>query len=508
MNIKRCAGMLLLLLGLALAAPLPPLSAQQLPCMMVVPGRFINVRKGPGTGYDQIATLYKGDRVEAERKYRNWLRVVLDDGRIGWVREDLIQPFDSAKLPLTDEQADSLKAVVDSGSGKITLLQDSSTVLLGRIRNREAERDSMLSMLGLSAMPPLDTLERKDTVVAGPVMPPPLPGSQASVLTLSREEYPERFAVTPLLGVLISDGNSLTAGGMSLERNFSREFAWKAQVAFARMDPELKGSLNGDFEHVFVTGGLVYNWMPGNMLVPYLEIGSGVVYTQATDSSFTALDLTFGAGFRLFLTPDLALRAGYQGHGMLAEGNRILHLVQVGASLHVPPYHGRRPGWPKGEIYLLPSAGWQMFSRRFAANGAPTVGLSAGYRRWERLALEAGALWQKIDLNDGLDGLGLNGLELTGRLLYYPWGGYSGPYIVVGGGALSLGGSGRPPEGTTRYGLFQYGAGADLYLGTSVALRGEMLHLVYTDVVPLSPPDGSVGAASALRAGMGLRVMF
>ncbi len=507
MKISRYAGMMLLFACLSVMFPAPRLAAQQLPGLMVVTGRFVNVRKGPGTGYDQVAVLYKGDRVEAERKFRNWLRVALDDGRIGWVRDDLVAPFDASKLPLSDDQADSLKAAIESGTAGINALQDSSTAMLAKIRGREAERDSLIAGLGLNAMPPLDTLEVKDTAMAAPEEPEPLPGSQASVLSLRREEFPERFSFSPFMGVLLSDGESLISGGMALERNFSREFAWTAQVAFARMNPETAGSLSGDFEHVFLTGGLVYNWRPGHLAVPYLEVGTGAVYTQTPDSSFTALDLTFGAGFRLFMTPDIALRVGYQGHGMLAEGNRVLHLVQAGLSLHVPQYLGRRAGWPKGEIYVLPIAGWEMFSRRFSANAAPTAGLTAGYRRYEHFAFEASALWQGLAFNDGLEELSLNGVELTGRVLYYPWGGHSGPYLAALGGALRLGGTGRPPEGTVTYGLLGYGAGADLYVASSVALRGEMLHLLYTDVVPLGA-ESSVGMASGLRTGLGLKFAF
>lgn len=498
----------LLILGLLLVSASTALLAQQFPRTMMVRGSFVNVRKGPGTGYEQVATLYRGERVEAERRHQNWLRISLPDGRIGWVREDLVEPFDPNLQPMTDEEAESLQNQIETSGRQITTLEDSTTVLLAQARREEDFRDSMMNVLGLAAMPRADTLLVEEIEPEEIFLPRPLPGRQASVTSMRAEEpFPERQEFAPFMGVLLTDGKSLTAAGMNFSRNFTREFAWTAGVAFARRGPERAGALSGDFEHVFANVGLLYSYKPDRLAVPYLEIGAGAIRSEAADSSFTALDLTFGAGFRLYLTQDIALRVGYQGHGMMAEGNRLLHLVTAGGSIFVPPFSGHRPGWPHGEIYLSPYAAWQMYGRRFSMNATPVLGVLAGYRPMYHWAAELMAGWQPLKINDGLEQRSMSGAEFLGRLLYYPWGGHSGPFLAAGGGALFIGGEGRPPEGTSTYGAYLLGGGVSLECGEGISLRAELLNLVFPEVARIDR-DAKVGAGNAFRAGFGLKFAF
>ena len=118
---KKLVSLLILILSVALCATV---IAQQLPTEMMVHNRYANVRKGPGTGYELVTTLYRGDRVLAERKFKNWMRVLIDDGSIGWIREDLIKVFDPEDRQLTNEQADSVAAYMQQLGDRIAGLEE------------------------------------------------------------------------------------------------------------------------------------------------------------------------------------------------------------------------------------------------------------------------------------------------------------------------------------------------------------------------------------------------
>ncbi|MEA1996145.1 MAG: SH3 domain-containing protein [Gemmatimonadota bacterium] len=159
---SRLKRLLLFLPAFLLLFQAQKLPAQELPGEMVVTNRYANIRKGPGTGYGKIATLYQGDHLKAELKYRNWLRVVIADGQVGWIRDDLAGPYKENDRALTNEEADSLKALTDSGSRLIGVLEDSVGNILGRVRGREQQSDSLLNTLGLDRVPPQDSLMRVD----------------------------------------------------------------------------------------------------------------------------------------------------------------------------------------------------------------------------------------------------------------------------------------------------------------------------------------------------------
>ena len=125
----------------------------EFPAQMVVSNRFANVRKGPGTGYEKIATLYNGDQVRAERKFRNWIRVLIPDGRLGWIREDLLRVLGPDDLLLSDNEADSLSAEIEQQKKEITAVEDSSRNLLNQIEISENKVDSLLKLLNLKAVP-------------------------------------------------------------------------------------------------------------------------------------------------------------------------------------------------------------------------------------------------------------------------------------------------------------------------------------------------------------------
>jgi len=487
------------------------LLGQQLPQEMVITNRYANIRKGPGTGYEQVTTLYRGDRVVAERKYRNWLRILIPDGRVGWVREDLVGPYDPDDRPLTNEEADSLKELVESQVQLIAALEDSTTLLLSSIRQREQLRDSLLNLLGLEEVPQADTLqaEEQDTTQSE-VKPQPRPKKpvivQESLLTRA-EPFTPRNEFSPWLGVLTFDGDADPAAGFAFTRNFTREFAYRASVSFTRRNPAEPGRLEQALERIFFTGGLIYSYKPGRVVVPFVELGSGAAYTQAADSSFTAFDLVFGAGCRLFLTQDLALEFGYQGHAVMGEGNELLNLFHLGSGFHFPSFGEIFTPRELGKYYLSPYVAYQMFSPRFALNSAPLTGMRLGYGWREKVAFELLAGYLPVEMNEGSVARKMNAAELAAQALYFPASRSNGLFLLAGGGVLLLGGEGRAPAGTKNYGFFHYGAGVDLQLAAGVSLRSELWHLIFPEVAEIKP-DYEVAAGGALRLSAGVILNF
>ncbi|HUU29860.1 MAG TPA: SH3 domain-containing protein [archaeon] len=496
------------LFGLLLFSQVDRLAGQQLPQEMMVINRYANVRKGPGSGYERITTLYEGDRVRAERKYRDWLRVLVSDGQIGWIREDLLGPYKDENRPLEVEEADSLKALIDARDQRITVLEDSARIKLSTIQTQEGLRDSLLGVLGLTEMPAIDKEKIKGQDSVGAARPPSRPlASQESVLG-APESYVPRYEFSPQLGVLIYDRDALAAAGFSVGRNFTREFAYWGDVLFSRRNPPQSGSLTGDINRAFISGGLAYSYKPGNMAVPFAELGTGAAYTQAGDSSSTALDLVFGAGCRLFLIPDLAFKFGYRGHLVLAgNDNQLGQLIYLGGSFNLPRIEELAFAGRKTPLYLAPFAAYQMFSPRFGINGSAVLGVRLGYRLRERLAFEAVTGYLPATVNFDLTERKLGAVEIEGRVLYYPWFGGSGPYILAGGGTLLFTGDGRPPANTKSYGFFQYGGGVNLELNGELSLSSEMTHLLYPNVAELKGRH-ELASGHALRLTAGLNLSF
>jgi len=506
----KCLKIVLFLPVLFLAFGAGSLKSQQLPMEMVVTNRYANIRKGPGTGYDLVTTLYRGDRVRAERKFRNWLRVLVTEGRVGWVREDLVGPYDPHDRQLSDEEADSLKDLVDSQLQLISALNDSSAKILDMIRSKEQARDSLMALLGLSEIPEADSLAAEaDTLeqVAGGAVKP-LPYEEQESVLGAAESFAGRSVFSPFLGVLIFDGESAAAAGFSVEKNFTREFACKAGVSFSRLNPLEPGMVEGGIDRTFINAGLTYSYNPGKLAVPYLELGCGAARTQAADSSDTALDLVFGAGCRLFVTSDFSLDFGYRGHAVMSKGNDLFHLLRLGGGFHLPMIARPFKDWIEARFYLAPYVGYQMFSPRFSLNSATISGMRFGYNWTDNISLEVSAGYLPVELNEGFAERSMNAAEAAFQVLYYPWKRAGGVFLLAGGGALLLPEEGRPPSGTDRYSFIHYGAGVNLALLPVFTIRSELAHQIYQDVARLLPPDYEISAAGALRLSVSLNFSF
>jgi len=57
----------------------------------VITGSVVNVRQGPGTNFAVITTLNRNTRVEILERGREWHRVRLVDGRVGFVHATLVR---------------------------------------------------------------------------------------------------------------------------------------------------------------------------------------------------------------------------------------------------------------------------------------------------------------------------------------------------------------------------------------------------------------------------------
>jgi len=64
---------------------------------VTVKGRYANLREGPGMGYNIVGKAYRGQKLEKFIKRGNWYRVRLPDSKIGFIREDLLNPLGGTK---------------------------------------------------------------------------------------------------------------------------------------------------------------------------------------------------------------------------------------------------------------------------------------------------------------------------------------------------------------------------------------------------------------------------
>ena len=504
---KKYLGLLTVLL-LVLAAG--SLSAQQLPTEMMVHNRYANVRKGPGTGYELVTSLYRGDRVLAERKFKNWLRILIDDGSIGWIREDLVKVFDPEDRQLSNEQADSVNNYISQLASAIVGLEETSSLILERIRTKETTQDSLLAVLGLDAIPErLDSMANGgDEATASDTIAPESPfDPQETVLEIS-EGWLGRNLYTSRVGVLIYDGQTAPAAEFSFARTFTPELAWRVELASAEFSPDEDIAPEQHEVRTAVNGGLSYSYRPGGLAVPYALLGAGVMHTAWADSSRTDLDVSFGAGFRMYLTKDIVLDAAYRGHVITVEGKgaELLNGVSLGVGMQLPKFYPSTAISSRG-IYLAPFAAYQAFSPRFSIDVAPEAGMKLGWRMYERLTVEAEGSYLPLVIRDRAGRLEAAGARIGLQALYYPLKPDRGFYLMAGGGTLLISGDGRPPEGTSKYGYMNWGAGVSLEMNSSCSLRGEFSHQFFTDVARLVP-EFEVGSASAVRIGGSMNIAF
>jgi cell wall-associated NlpC family hydrolase len=63
----------------------------------------VNMRKGPGSAYERVGSVNTGSQVALLAKYKDWVKVQLDDGTKAWIFSDLlkISPMAIRRVPTT-----------------------------------------------------------------------------------------------------------------------------------------------------------------------------------------------------------------------------------------------------------------------------------------------------------------------------------------------------------------------------------------------------------------------
>ena len=59
----------------------------------------LNIRRGPGTQYDVIGVLYKGNVVEVDGVENGWYYVRLSNGSFGWISAKYTTPYQAYDAP-------------------------------------------------------------------------------------------------------------------------------------------------------------------------------------------------------------------------------------------------------------------------------------------------------------------------------------------------------------------------------------------------------------------------
>jgi cell wall-associated NlpC family hydrolase len=65
----------------------------------------VNVRKGPGSAYERVASVGSGTNVNLLARYKDWYKVQLGDGTKAWIFSDLMQiaPMAARRVPATSD---------------------------------------------------------------------------------------------------------------------------------------------------------------------------------------------------------------------------------------------------------------------------------------------------------------------------------------------------------------------------------------------------------------------
>jgi hypothetical protein len=93
--IKRILLSIALFCALPVIAPRDAAAAEEVEAFARVVVERAEVRSGPGASYRSIATLERGETVAVDRRGSDqfWLKVVLEDGRNGWVLGDEVEVY-------------------------------------------------------------------------------------------------------------------------------------------------------------------------------------------------------------------------------------------------------------------------------------------------------------------------------------------------------------------------------------------------------------------------------
>lgn len=89
------------------------------PLVGMVLENSVNMRKGPGSAYDRVGSVDAGLQVSLVAKYKDWVKIQLDNGTKAWIFSDLlkISPMAIRRVPTTTNFPALPSRVVARGSG-------------------------------------------------------------------------------------------------------------------------------------------------------------------------------------------------------------------------------------------------------------------------------------------------------------------------------------------------------------------------------------------------------
>jgi outer membrane beta-barrel protein len=137
------------------------------------------------------------------------------------------------------------------------------------------------------------------------------------------------FNLSPFVGGYVLDKvlpfESRPMFGLRAGYNFTENIGAEAMFGYSLTETKLNrgsaGSKETDLYHYGVD--VLYHFMPGSNFVPFVEVGGGVTHfkvpsTPSIGSPYYIGQVNYGAGFKYFVAPDVALRADVR-HAILVQ---------------------------------------------------------------------------------------------------------------------------------------------------------------------------------------------
>jgi OOP family OmpA-OmpF porin len=172
------------------------------------------------------------------------------------------------------------------------------------------------------------------------------------------------FILSPFVGGYVFDGveklETRVTPGLRLGYDFTKNFALEGTFNY----------VNTEFSR-FITNSVnvynyrlegVYNFMPENVVVPYLAIGGGGETIDLSNRNKTYPTANAGLGIKWFLTDDVALRADYHQNfiinndSVLAEARQDYVMnYEYTLGLHIL-FGGEKPMPPSSSLSVMPGS--------------------------------------------------------------------------------------------------------------------------------------------------------
>ncbi len=118
--------LLLLLLSIALPAAARPL---------VVDASLLNVRSGPGTSYEVIGQIPRGTVVVAAGASGAWAKVILPDGKAGWVSTTYTKAYDPPRYAIVEVDLLNVRSGPGTNYGIVNQLSRSTAIAVLQEQN-------------------------------------------------------------------------------------------------------------------------------------------------------------------------------------------------------------------------------------------------------------------------------------------------------------------------------------------------------------------------------------